>query len=382
MQKQMLGEQINNKEKKSLTSMKIDVDFFVHLFCFISVLFIGADKFGIDVGVNIRLDQVFLLFFAFFLFLKNGFKLYINWWMCGFALFTLISALIAFNLMRGIIFYFSIIYNVIFLFLAFANYVHIYGIDTFINVFRKTLYVQVVIFVVQFALKVVFDFEFSFLPSYGEYMGVPRFNLWFYEPSYFATYVIFWFAMSCYLYFIGKDKDYLKDIFLSLILLVLSTSTSGFIGIALVLVCVYFRWIKNGISVVKISVLLGSILAIVVFSSTSVFEVFVGRLFNSSLNDASGGRVEGWLQTFKVFKENPLFGVGPGNYGLYLGLDAGEVPSNVTLELMATTGVFSTVCFYGLFLWLYFKGKKFQREWKREKNVSLDRCVLRLQCSR
>ena len=43
-----------------------------------------------------------------------------------------------------------------------------------------------------------------------------------------------------------------------------------------------------------------------------------------------------------------FFGVGPGNYGLYLGQDAGYVPTNVSLELLATLGIGGFVAFYGL----------------------------------
>ena len=53
------------------------LDSFIHLFAFISILLIGADKWGIDVGVNLRLDQLFLVILSVLLFLKNGFYLFL-----------------------------------------------------------------------------------------------------------------------------------------------------------------------------------------------------------------------------------------------------------------------------------------------------------------
>ena len=91
---------------------------------------------------------------------------------------------------------------------------------------------------------------------------------------------------------------------------------------------------------------------------SNIYDVFIARLFNSSLDTASGGRINAWTETINVFKQKPWFGVGPGNYGLFLGEDAGYVPSNVTLELMATVGIFATISFYMITIGLIIKGRK------------------------
>lgn len=337
----------------SFLQAKINIDFFIHLFCFISVLLIGADRWGITLlGVNFRIDQLFLCVFALLLAIKNSYRLTVNYWIIAFTVFTFISSIFAVSIKRAVLFYCSIIYNIIFLFYAFASYVHTYGLKQFISVFRYTCYVQFVVIVLQFILKTVLNFEFSFLPSYGYYMGIPRFQIWFYEPSYLATYLVFWFSVACFMLFIGKEKGYIVDIILALFMFVLSTSTSGFIGIALVFVSVYFIWLCYRITVKKLLFPLVLILLFIAFrfAFSSIYDVFIGRLFLKSLNSASGGRIEGWLETFQVFKQNPLFGVGPGNYGIYLGQNAGYVPSNVSLELLATIGLFSFIAFYGLTL--------------------------------
>ena len=152
------------------------------------------------------------------------------------------------------------------------------------------------------------------------------------------------------MFLIEGKKRYLKDILMALVMFLLATSTTGFLGIALSCAVIYVIWIVKGFTAKKLIfpciVLLGFL--VFRFGFSSIYEVFFARLFNQSLDSASGGRISAWLETWQVFIKNPLFGVGPGNYGLYLGKDAGTVPSNVTLELMSTVGIFATIAFYGL----------------------------------
>lgn len=320
---------------------------FIHFFAFISVLLIGADKWGIDIGVNIRLDQLFLLIFSVLIFIKRNSIFYIDRSLLCFLLFTIFSVLFAFNKFRSVIFYASFIYNTIFVYLSFFNYVKLYGIQKFIKIFRSTCYVQFFIFLLQYVLKVIFKYELPFLPGYGEYMGVPRFSLWFYEPSYLATYFIFWFAFSTAMLTLNKDFSYVKDFCLCIIMLTLSTSTSGFLGIALTLLLIYIIWLSKKVTVKKLSLLIIPIILFFILKLffNKIYTVFILRLFNGNLDSASGGRIQGWFETFEVFKQNILFGVGPGNYGLYLGRGTDFVPSNVTLELLATTGIIASVFF-------------------------------------
>ncbi len=356
------------------------LDSFIHLFAFISVLLIGADKWGIDVGVNLRLDQLFLVILSVLIFLKNGFYFSYNPWIISFLLFSFISVFFAVSMFRGALYFCSIIYNVIFLFYGFTNYIKLYGIKRFIRLFRMTLYVQFAILLLQFLLKAVFDYELSVLPSYGEHLGVLRFNLWFYEPSYLATYLSFWFALSLYMFLIERNRGYWKDILMVLAMFLISTATTGFLAIILVCVTVYLIWICKSFSLNKLIfpciVLIGFIIFRVAFSS--VYEVFFGRLFDQSLDSASGGRISAWKETWDVFLQAPLFGVGPGNYGLFLGEEAGTVPSNVTLELMATLGIFATLAFYGLSLSLCIRAFIFHSRIRSESSALLAGCAIGL----
>lgn len=365
-----------NACKQTITVM----DCWIDILCFLSILLIGADRWGIDVGVNLRIDQAILCIFTLLLVIRKRFWLTWNPWIVLFVMSGFISVLCAFNLMRGALFYCSIIYNIFFLFYAFESYVRVYGIKKLISIYRKTLYVQFCIMLLQVFLKIGAGVELTYLPSYGEYLGVPRFSLWFYEPSYLTTYLSFWFAMSLYMLLIGKDKSYGKDIVMALIMFLLATSTTGFLAIILSCCVVYFLWILRGITLKKMIfpcvVLIGFF--VFRFGFSAVYEVFFARLFNQSLDSASGGRISLWAETWKVFIENPLFGVGPGNYGLYLGQEAGSVPSNVTLELLATLGIFATIAFYGLTMTLCVRAVRLDKQICSKESRLLVSCAIAL----
>ncbi len=334
--------------------------FLISFFMLLSTLLIGADLWAIKIGISIRIDQFFLVISAILMIIYNKFYIRKNIHIFLFVILSGISVIFAFNFTRGLLFYFSILFNVIFLFYLYSNYVTYFGVKKILELYRKTIFISFVVLLVQFVLMVLFKYELPFLPAYGYYGGIPRFRLWFYEPSYMAIYLMFWFGFTCYMFLIKKVKKYIYDIIICFIMILITTSTSGFIGIAVILLFVYFIWLSKGVSLKKASVLILLIIAFLVFRLvfSNIYDVFIARLFNSSLDTASGGRINAWTETINVFKEKPLFGVGPGNYGLYLGEEAGYVPSNITLELLATVGIFATIAFYMITVDLVIRGYK------------------------
>ena len=349
------------------------IDHCIQVLCFISILLIGADRWGIDIGVNLRIDQFFLALLTIFLVLRGGYRWTWNLWIVVFLISSLVATLFAYNFVRGAAFYFSILYNVVFLFYAFQSYVRLYGLKKLVQVFRCTMYVQFVIMLMQVGLKIVMNFELPFLPSYGEYFGVPRFSLWFYEPSYLATYLSIWFTFSLYMLLIGKTRSYWIDTVMALLMLLLSTASTGFIAIILACIVVYVLWVLKGVTWQKLLFPILVVVAFIIFrfAFENIYTVFFERLFNQSLDSVSGGRISLWAETWKVFTENPIFGVGPGNYGLYLGQDAGKVPSNVTLDLLATVGIVATVAFYALTFMLCYRAYRVHKEVNSEETRML-----------
>ena len=353
----MSGEDAITYPVETTSKIATSLDFLTHALCFISVLLIGADTWGINIGINLRLDQIFLTLLTLCLIINRGYRLRANYSLIAFLALTLLSSFFAFSVLRGFIFYLSIVYNTFLIFYCFSSYITMYGLNKLINIARKTIYIQAIIIIIQFVLKVTVGLSIPIFRDYGYYFGIPRFCIWFYEPSFFANYFVFWSAFAFYNLFVNKNRDFLLDVVLCTIAIFLSTSATGYIGFALGLFVAYLIWISKDITSKKLMILLLVIALgiIAYFVFQNVFEVFIGRIFNSNLNSASGGRVEGWEESYNVYKENILLGVGPGNYGLYLGQDSGYVPSNVTLELMATTGIFGTIAFYLITIGQVFK---------------------------
>ena len=346
---------MNSRTVKKISDIPMNLDTAIHVLAFICMLLIGADKWSINVGVVLRIDQVFLCLLFLLILLRRSFIIPANNWVILFLVSSMISVVLAVDIFRSLLFYFSIIYNIVFIFYTFTNYILIYGYKNLINLFRKTCYVQFVLLLIQMALKAIFDYELPFLPGFGSYMGVLRFNLWFYEPSYLATYLVFWFMLSCYMLMMAGDKSYIKDVMMGLIMFLVSTATTGFIGIFLVVAIVYVIWPANLVKKVGAFMVILIIAAVIAVVFRSTIEQFVGRLFNGSLNDASGGRISQWKETWNVFFDNFFFGVGPGNYGRYFGKEDTYVPSNVTLDVLATLGIFGGITFFGFNITLIVK---------------------------
>ena len=374
------GNKATKKKKSWLNNIYITLDNVIHAVCFISVLLIGADIWGIDLGINIRFDQFFLCALTILLIVKDRYYLTWNVWIVVFAISAFISAILAYNTSRGLIYYLSVLYNIFFLFYAFKNYVRWYGIKKFIAILRMSLYVQFVIMMIQVLLLVCFNYELPFLPSYGYFYNVPRFSLWFYEPSYLTTYLSFWFALAMYMFILCGDLGYIKDVVMSLLMFLFSTSTTGYVALFLVIIIVYIMWLARGFTLKKLWFPLIVLILFLIFrfAFSSVYELFFARLFNQSLDEATGGRVSLWSQTWEVFINNPLFGVGPGNYGLYIGDGTDAVPSNVTLDLLSTLGIFATIAFYGLTVSLCVKAYKINRKLKSYQSKLLVACALGL----
>lgn len=335
----------------------------VDIFAFLSVLFIGADQIGINIGFNFRIVQIFLLFFALMLMLEKKYYIYVYTPLVFFGLFSLLSTLFAYNFIRSTIYYVFILFNIFLIFMVFASYVRIKGINNFVNIYRKTMYIQFVLIILQMILG-FFGRSLFGLNNSGYWYGILRIPLWFYEPSYLATYLVLWFGLATTQYFCYKNKDYFKDLILSLVGIIISTSTAGYLGIAITIFITYIFWLSdNKITIKKIAVIPFVIILVLVFQKTNFYDVFINRIFTQGIDVASGGRINQWQETVDVFIKNPIFGVGPGNYGLWLHNDINYVPSNITLELMATLGISGAITFYlfnfDLIFKCFFKISKF-----------------------
>lgn len=328
--------------------MNKKLDTAIHVITFINILFIGSDIFSFEIiGVTVRYIQIGLLLGFLLLAIKRKRNIKIPKILILYLLIMFITSILAVNIKLGIIYYLSIIYNSIFVFLYFKEYIREYKINNFTKLFRLSCYGIAVLMIIVFGLE---KFGIEIL-SYGYYLGVYRINLWFYEPSYLSTYLSIWYSLALYYLIVKGDKGYIKDIVFSILSFILSTATTGFIAIIVsfgFVVLMVIRKLKVKHYLIMGLTLIATIL-LVLLVFPNVFDVFFLRLFEG-ISQASGDRIKRYSETVNVFLENPIFGIGTGCYGYYLN-QAGLVPTNVLLEMLASLGIVGTTMFlYFIFM--------------------------------
>lgn len=314
---------------------------------FLTILFIGADIFGIDIGVNIRMVQILAVFTIFLLVVKNKYALpKTNVNIVLMIAFFLVSCFLSQYKRITLPYFMWFVYNYIFIFGLAYSYILYFGFRRFYSIFRMTMYLQVILIAIQFLAELL-GHPIPFF-STGTFHGIPRPAIWFYEPSYFATYLSFWLTVSLVMYVCFKDKKQLCSVLFSLLGMVLCTASTGFVAIGLAVVIVILYSIrKNRLGTIIKFALMLLILALIAYCLfRDIVNTFVLRLITQGIKGSDGGRTSMYGEIWTVFKDNWLFGVGPGAYGYYMGEDRSYVPSNVTLELLSTCGILVTILFY------------------------------------
>jgi len=144
-----------------------------------------------------------------------------------------------------------------------------------------------------------------------------------------------------------KEKLFWTGFVLLFLALCLTFSRGGYLGLIgsfLVLSSGSYFYLKEK----KLAFVLLFCLLIFIMPGTWVSERFYS-IFNLS-EGSNLGRLEMWQKAWLLFKERPFFGVGLGNYALYLVSDIGYrnpiTAHNLYLEILSETGVF------GLLIWL------------------------------
>jgi len=327
---------------------------FIDILMLISVLFIGADIWGFDVaGMNIRYIQIFYLFVLCVLLLKKKLLFVFPKPLVAFVFFFAVSCLFSIDFLNSMEFFAWLLYNVFVIGGIFYSYIRYYGKQAFVDIFRLSLFLITVCEVISAVLGNFFDVFIPFF-SYQEYKGIVRTALWFYEPSYLATFLSLYFGFAVYRLFVDGDRNYAWDTALALVCLALTTASTAFVCIAIGFVAVFLirivkaRYVGRKLALLfTLCAVTAALVLIVRFAMPNVFEVFILRLFRDGLSASSGSRIEGYADAAKLFIKYPFFGVGPNNYGTYFG-NADNQPTNVTLELLSTLGIFATVAFYGI----------------------------------
>ena len=318
----------------------------------ISIVFIGSDIWSFEIkGITVRFIQMFYVFFVLVLILKRKYCMFYNKTILAFASFFLLTCVLSVSFSLSISFFIWIVFNIFFIVFLFSSYIREKGSKAFIEIFRISMWIILICCLVSFIISYCTGYEFSFL-TYQKHKGIIRTSLWFYEPSYLATFLSIWLGFSSYKLIYTKEKKYILDLLGAIVAIFTTTSTTGFISIALILLFIYIGFvIKTPKKETKIKYLvIGAMICvagfgIIYYMLPNVYEIFVARIFKDGLSVSSGNRIKNYGRALDIFNNNILTGVGPNCYGFVLG-DPLRQPTNVTLELLATIGLIGALLFY------------------------------------
>lgn len=322
---------------------------------FLCMLFIGSDIFSINIsGYTFRIVQILLLIVTIIFIMKKKYNLSNIFSIFLFILSNMISTMISVNQKGSLLYVFWTLFNYLFIFCLFYSWSTRNENEKIYSLWRKTYIIQGFLIILQFILALM---GIRIL-NQQSYFGIPRPALWFYEPSYLATYFIVFFTISLYMYISTGGKKYRNDSIFATIVIGFITSSSGFIGMFIsIIICILFakqkilKKIKNIITILTTFIICFSIIYLIY---PKIFDVFIGRLFKDGLFVSSGERMSGWSLAFNVFKYNEFFGVGPNAYQSYTG--SLTPPTNVTLEILCCLGIIGLITFSIFILSVLIKG--------------------------
>lgn len=322
----------------------------------------GADTLSIELGTySFRLGQLFFPLAMIVLCCLRSYNFKYILYTIPFIFVMFLSTVCSTHIISSGFYFLWLIYNIFFILFVVASYIKLRGLKQFLKLFRSSIFTIFGLLCLQFLLLQAFHIDIPFL-SHQEHLGVYRPALWFYEPSYLATYLSFGLAMSAYMACIQLKRIYWIDVVLCFSGILLTTSSTGYLSIILIFACILiFNFFNKSISIKKRCIVTGSVIGIGIlffvglyYISPKTFDLFFMRIFKNGLIDASGDRMKKYREAIEVFCRYPVLGIGPNNYHFYFDMGANYQPTNVSLELLATTGILGFISFYFLiigFIW-------------------------------
>ncbi|MDD3818293.1 MAG: O-antigen ligase family protein [Actinomycetota bacterium] len=373
------------------------------------IVFISSDIFlTIELsGATIRFS--YILFFVLFIFwiiyasITKNYAIPVDKTYLPLILFCFVSCLSSLNSpfpLKSLIYsLWTIFYALTIVFLVwFSRNNRLDNLDWMLKVYFYSYFAISIIGFYQFLLPFIIGEKTPFIRQWWQKYTLARINIFSYEPSYFATYMLMGFFIWFILWIRKSDFINYKGITVIAtgLIIFLSSSRIGWIGIALIIGYGFIELIgywsinkkltkQKAIFFISLIVLIifGISLLLIMINNPERFKfVFEGTgLFDTS-EHSYAERSERTIQTFKVFLDKPiniLIGVGPGGAGAYMvnnpekfemyvegfeNLWATE-PNNLIAELLASVGI------VGFIFFLWFIVIIFKRLWSLYKNNNL-----------
>jgi hypothetical protein len=373
------------------------------------IVFISSDIFlTIEIsGATIRLS--YILFFALFIlwiiyiFITKNYSIPVDRTYLPLFFFCFISVISSLNSLfplKSLIYsLWTLFYSLTIVFLIwFSRNNKLDNLDWMLKVYFYSFLVISIFGFYQILLPFLIGDKTPFVEQWWQRYTLARINVFSFEPSYFATYML----MGCFIWFILwiRRSDFInyKGIVLALtgIIIFLSSSRIGWIGIILIIVYGIIELIgyyyfnkkftrqnaKFLISFILVSLFAASFLLLIINNPERFDFLFKGTGLFDTADYSYAMRNERAIQTFKVFTDSSLnivFGVGPGGVGAYMinntakfGITAESFekiwavePGNITAELLASVGII------GFILFAWFIVIIFKRLWSLYRNSNL-----------
>lgn len=170
-------------------------------------------------------------------------------------------------------------------------------------------------------------------------------------------------VIICFYYAYIQGRKYAYALLLLPLLVTFGTGSRTAIAMSVIgiLLLIFMRYREN-ISAANFLRFLGTIVVLIIFiygmSKMKIFEGVFARLEDalSTTDRDSSSMIREKMVEFGVetFKKNPFFGVGIGNSGVILSERLGRNTyfHNDFIEILATTGLFGFVFYYGMYIYL------------------------------
>lgn len=310
----------------------------------------GADIFSFKVfGNTIRIVNVLAVLLVFSLIILKKYQINRQILKIYFPIIIIhfISIFYSISPMNSLVY---LVYVIFYLFFT-LNLIYSWGknknIDKIIEIYIVSFRIVSILTIIQFFLGNLESLE---ILSYQINKGVLRPALWFYEPSYLATYLSIYY-MLCF----SLRKKYLKDFILSILTLFLVTSSTGYIAIVMGII-LYFIFdkeiLRNKIKKIFYIILFFIILLIIIFIfEREIVNYYIGRLFKEGILNSSGERKEINIKGLIILKEHFFWGIGTNSILEYMK----KPPMNVLLEIFISFGIIFGNIFLIVLFYINFK---------------------------
>lgn len=328
--------------------------------------------------VTVRLSQlaglVLIIINLPLLWRRRGQLLKAPWlWLMLFLFFTVISTALSFELKRAAMVTAFIAFDLI-LAWAIANRFEAEKLGSYIKILLGSALAVTLFGLYQFVgdLAGLSNQITGLLPRYTkDIFGFPRIQSTGYEPLFFANYLLIPTILAAALYLWGIKKLWPLLLFFTVIWLTLSRGAYAGLAAGLLLLLVWAWWQKKskrklaaivGCVIVSIGLAMGAIALapkiVAWFSRPGVrseetikkaregLDAFTGQTSNVTGGDSFYNRSVTWGLAVRAFRENPLFGIGPGTFGAFAQKqnpkyfeNSLSIVNNEPLEILAEHGV-------------------------------------------